>query len=488
MLLLVLVAACAPSPDEGTKTARPGSSVRLLFGGDVMLGRGVAPALALDPARVFEGMRTVVAAPDLAVANLESPLTARPHVAAAGPNALEAAPWSAEALADAGFDAVSIANNHAGDAGPRTVLDTAAALHAAGIVGLGEGRDEREAFAPRVIERDGIRVAFLAVDATGVGPRAGARGPGVAWWDVDRLRTSVERAHEVADVVTVSVHGGREYVPVADPYLASLGRTLAGWDVDVVWCHGPHVRQPTRVIDPDGDGRPTVVALSLGNLLFDQRVARTTRGGLLEVIAGTGGVMAYRLGTVRIEDASVGFGGWRAPTGTAVALAGGWWNPARDVVAVAHRSPSTEGFRGDIVDASLGDVDGDDSTELVVAFRRPYRRTEVNALRPRWRWVDERGRTAHLGVYEPGGLRPRWVAGTLLRPVARVAACDGGVAVAYDRLDDPAVVAAGAWVWRGFGFLPMPDLERPGVPACADVDRDGHPEPVVLGPTEGSSA
>jgi hypothetical protein len=95
--------------------------------------------------------------------------------------------------------------------------------------------------------------------------------------------------------------------------------------------------------------------------------------------------------------------------------------------------------------------------------------------------TDALGRTAHVGLYRPGDLRPRWVAGTLLRPVAAVAACDGALAVAYSTLDDAAIVGAGAWRWGGFGFVPMPDLSGAGVPACADVDGDGALDPLVLG-------
>jgi poly-gamma-glutamate synthesis protein (capsule biosynthesis protein) len=470
-----------PSTDRPSgRPAVPGATVRLLFGGDVMLGRGVAAAGVAEP---FEDLRAVVAGADLAAANLESPLTERRHLRAAGPNALEAPPEAASVLADAGFDVMSVANNHAGDAGPETVADTLAAVRTVGLTPVGGGSDAARAFAPRVEQRDGLRVAFLAFDATGRGPRARGEGPGVAWWDEALARRAVLRARREADLVAVSIHGGAEYIPAPDPYLRRLARRLASWGADVVWCHGPHVRQPVGVLDPDGDGRPTVVALSLGNLLFDQWIPGTRRGGLLEVLAGPEGALAFRVGTADIGVGSVGFGRWRPPRGTAAALDGGWWTPVRAVTPVPLARPELPGFEGDVVDAALGDADGDGRLEAVVAFRRPYRPTEVNALAPRATWVDARGWTAHLGVYAPDTLRPRWVAGTLLRPVARVAACDGSLAVAYSSLDDPTIVAAGAWRWGGFGFLPLPDLERPAVPGCADVDADGRLDPVLMDPT-----
>jgi len=474
-------AAGAPAVTDDATSIGSKTAVRLLFGGDVMLGRGVARVAAADPGELLAGIRLEVSSASLAVANLESPLTSRRHDPAFGPNALEAPAASARLLARAGFDAMGIANNHAGDAGPGTVTDTVRALSGTGILAVGAGPSAAEAFEPRIVEVDGLRVALLAFDATGQGPRAGPETPGVAWWDEELARAAVARARAVADVVAVGIHGGAEYVPATDRYLMRLGRLLASWRVDVVWGHGPHVVQPISVIDPDGDGRPTVVATSLGNLLFDQHIPGTREGAILEVLAGVDGVRALRAGSAEHVDGPVRFQGWRPPRGSAVALGGAWWTLAASVPPAAVERPGDlAGFEGDVVDAAVGDPDGDGRPDVVVSFRRPFSPTHVNALVPRWRLVDSRGRSAHLGLYRPQDGRPRWVAGTLLRPVAAVAPCDGALAVAYSTLDDPAIVGTGAWRWGGFGFVPLPDLPGTGVPACADVDGDGLLDPLVL--------
>jgi hypothetical protein len=93
--------------------------------------------------------------------------------------------------------------------------------------------------------------------------------------------------------------------------------------------------------------------------------------------------------------------------------------------------------------------------------------------------VDASGRSAHLGVFTPGG-EALWAAGYIPRPVGDLAACDGSVALAYTGLDDPAVVATGAAVWQGLSLRPAPELPGRGTPGCADVDGDGLLDPVVL--------
>jgi hypothetical protein len=78
-----------------------------------------------------------------------------------------------------------------------------------------------------------------------------------------------------------------------------------------------------------------------------------------------------------------------------------------------------------------------------------------------------------------------WIAGTTLRAVASLAVCSTGLAVAYATLRSPAIVASGVWRWSGFGFAAASDLTGPGRPACADVDRDGSVDAVVLGRSGG---
>jgi poly-gamma-glutamate capsule biosynthesis protein CapA/YwtB (metallophosphatase superfamily) len=455
----------------------------LVFVGDVMLGRSVAPVVASDPASVFERLRPAVVAADLAFANLESPFTHRPHLH--GEHALEADPAAAALLAGAGFDVVGLANNHATDAGPDTILDSIAALDAAGLAWVGAGADAEEAGAPLVVDVGDVRIGVLAFDMAG-GSAATATTPGVSRWDVDAAGAAVRRLRDDVDVVVVGLHGGIEYLTRPDPVLAHAVELVVSWGADVVWGHGAHVPYPVEVVD--GDERSAVVAPGLGNALFDQRWPRTRTGAVLEVLVGTGGVIAMRAGHSVIEAGRVSFEGWDDPRGDAVALDAEWWTPVRapgasveggspDAAEVGSwPDPLPPGY--DTVARAIGDLTGTGEIDLVVTYRRPAVPERAHAAFPEIDWVDEGGRSAHLAVYTADG-RLRWGSALMPQPVGSIAVCDGSMALGFTTLDAGTTVGGGAWFWDGFGFRTAVPLPGPANPNCVDLDGDGRTEPIL---------
>ena len=471
---MVFTGACGALPERtGTGEAQ---SVRLLFAGDIMLGRGVAPTAASDPDGLFSDVRRQIRSADIAAANVESPLTTRPH-SSPNPFAVEADPDAARLLAHAGFDVLGIANNHAGDAGPESVTDSVSAIVDAGMLAVGGGADRQSAWDPVIVEVGGIRTVFLAIDASGQGLAATDEAAGIASWDAARAEPAIRRARSDADIVAVGIHGGIEYWTGDDPLLGPIAETLAAWGVDIVWGHGPHVEQPVTVIDPDDDDRPTVVATSLGNFLFDQLTTETSNGLLLEILVDRDGVIAHRIGGKHHDDIRVHFSGWRSPHSDAARVAGSWWAIDR-AIAPTHTAAGLASFsEGTVVNAGRGDLTADGSHEYLVSYRHPVRAKPGDPLPDPP--VDAAGMSAHLGVLDTNGT-PIWLSRRPPHPVGAVAACDGSAAFAYTTLDDEAVVATGAGVWSGFGFVLDEELPGPGTATCADVDGDGRLDPVVL--------
>jgi poly-gamma-glutamate synthesis protein (capsule biosynthesis protein) len=479
LVIAAVVAGCAATTDTTTTSTLPSPTepaVRVLLVGDLMAGRGLADLFASEPGEMFAGVRHLLTGADLAAANLESPLTTLPHISA-NENELEADPAAAVAIAAAGFDLMSLPNNHSTDAGPEGLVETIEAVTAAGMITVGAGSDIAAAAAPAVVTVGNTAVGFLAYDATGVGTAAQIE-PGVSAWDEAQAVAAVTELRQQVDVVIVSVHGGTEYLPVTDPGMAGIAETLAAAGADVVWGHGAHVVQPVSLIP---SARPTVAATSLGNFLFDQGGPDRTTGYMLELLLDSSGVVAYRVGVTQHPDRRIEFVEWLGPESDAVWLHDSWWTLARPTAANASTSTEVTEFRfGDLVAAARGDVNEDGTDDVVVSFRRPHRSTPLMETHPEVQWADAQGRSAHLGVYQPEDLREIWVAGTVRLPIAGLQVCDGSLAVVHDQLDDPELTAAGAWVWNGFGFDTAPDIPGPGTPACSDVDGDGATEPVIL--------
>ncbi|MDT0345201.1 CapA family protein [Streptomyces litchfieldiae] len=230
----------------------------LALAGDTMLGRGVAEELPrTGPKPLFDsGVRAAVADADAFVLNLECCVSARgePIPIPGKPFHFRAPPVAAEALADLGVRAVTLANNHALDYGPEALLDTLSHLADAGIETVGAGADLDQARAPVLLSAGGLRIGLLGVTDHPPEYAAGPGKPGVAFADLgqgvpDWLTEQIRDLREHTDIVLVTVHWGPNIVgePVdhvrrAAPALLDAGATLiAGHSAHVFHGYTRHV-------------------------------------------------------------------------------------------------------------------------------------------------------------------------------------------------------------------------------------------------------
>jgi poly-gamma-glutamate synthesis protein (capsule biosynthesis protein) len=179
--------------------------------GDIMPGRHVQRAIEACHASAARSVRDVLAAQGPAVGNLECPLSdtppPMPFKPGGGPN-LHAPVAMARWLRDAGFDALSLANNHAMDCGPGAMLQTIGALRRARIVPFGAGANLDQAIEPAFLRADGTAVAVVAF---GNGVPAGAASPGVAPFRTAVMLRAVRQARLRAEAVVVLMHAGLEF-------------------------------------------------------------------------------------------------------------------------------------------------------------------------------------------------------------------------------------------------------------------------------------
>jgi len=261
--------AAVPAPPPLPPPRRAPDHLTLLAGGDVSFGRVVGQMLLRDPAHdFFAAIQPWLAAADLRVANLEGPLSDQhgETVKPGQPLVFTGPPAGADALARAGFSLVSTANNHAWDYGEPALLATIALLDAAGVRHAGTGPDRAASRRPVILEREGFRVAFLAVtDIWNDGPLAKHPAePLVARAEEAELVAAVRalRAAEEADAIVVSYHGGAEYADEPLARARALHHAVIDAGATVVIGHHPHVVQGVEWYR----GRP--ILYSLGNLLM----------------------------------------------------------------------------------------------------------------------------------------------------------------------------------------------------------------------------
>lgn len=312
------VALTAAPPSAGDASEAPRAVVSFLACGDILLARTPgARAEAYGYRYLFRNVRELISSADFAFANLENPASylGKPYPGKPENVTFRADPAALFGLAWAGFDFVSLANNHINDYGPRALAETLDYLDLLGLARAGAGRDAEEARRPAIVERGGVRVAVLAyaepiwsvVEArsstayraatrserraaalsaeafdpipAGLPPLADGSLPGavarpdaaassragLAVARVEDMRADVARVLSVhkPDYLFVSVHWGEEHERFPRAFQRRFGRAAIDAGATAVIGHHPHVLQ---AIERYGGG---LIVYSLGNFVFD---------------------------------------------------------------------------------------------------------------------------------------------------------------------------------------------------------------------------
>jgi poly-gamma-glutamate synthesis protein (capsule biosynthesis protein) len=239
--------------------------------GDLMLGGRTEPFLKeFGPEYPFTGVMPFLGKADIAVGNLESPISTRGTAVENKKFTLRAGPLAARALKSAGFRVVALANNHAMDFGPLALQDTLAALDDNGILYSGAGMDLDDARTPAIVRIKGKTLAFLSYSLTfPLEFFASAGHPGTAPGYADFIKADIKKVRPAADLVIVSFHWGAELMTAAKDYQVELGHQAIDWGADLVLGNHPHVLQELEVYK----GR--LIAYSLGNFVFGSESNRT---------------------------------------------------------------------------------------------------------------------------------------------------------------------------------------------------------------------
>jgi poly-gamma-glutamate capsule biosynthesis protein CapA/YwtB (metallophosphatase superfamily) len=245
--------------------------------GDLMLGNRTEPFLReFGPDYPFAEVLPFFRKADVIVGNLECPISARGTAVQNKKFTLRAGKIAAKALAAAGFNVVTLANNHSMDFGPLALQDTLASLDENGILYTGAGMDLADARAPAILKIQGKTLAFLSYSLTfPLEFFASAKRPGTAPGYREYVKDDIEHARQLADIVVVSFHWGAELMTAAKDYQVALGHQAIDWGADLVLGHHPHILQELELYK----GR--LIAYSLGNFVFGSESNRTNYSMIL---------------------------------------------------------------------------------------------------------------------------------------------------------------------------------------------------------------
>lgn len=260
------------------KLPQASEEVSLVAVGDISYSRGVEMMVRKQNNinYPFLKIQDYLKSADLVFGNLETPITQGPEISDFE-MIFRSNPGTEQALKQAGFSILSLANNHTPNFGEKGLKDTFTYLENTGIKYVGAGQNEQEAYQPVYIEKKGIKFVFLAYNDTDVVPtyyEAAVNRVGTAFMRIDKMIEAVKEAKQKADFVIVSMHAGIEYAEEPNNSQISFAHAAIDAGADLVIGHHPHVVQTLEKY------RGKYIFYSLGNFVFDQPQSEETKEGL----------------------------------------------------------------------------------------------------------------------------------------------------------------------------------------------------------------
>ena len=286
---------CMPMAFAQSPSGVPAVSV--VIAGDIMLEGGPDRAIrrGQDP---FAGVAHLFKNADIRLGNLECVVATVGSVEPEKPNTFRVHPRGLKYVRRH-FDAVGLANNHSGDFGPKAFTQMLGLLKQSGVGYYGGGHNLKEAHQPLIVERHGIRIAFLGYNE--FQPRnfeADHDRAGVAWSEDEQVVRDIVDARRVwkADVVIPVMHWGWEE-SIANARQRELARLMVDAGADAVIGGHPHRVQDTEQYK----GKP--IFYSLGNFVFEGFPDKVNNlGWVVRLAIDRQGVRDWKIHEVHIDQ------------------------------------------------------------------------------------------------------------------------------------------------------------------------------------------
>lgn len=332
------IAAASETPLRVELTPREGT-VSMSFGGDVMFGRRFYESdtdslhsrfrirrsnLLTDHKEVLSYIRPLLQQADITSVNLETSLTTTEWRHPNKKYSFISHPVAATALSESGVNYVALGNNHVFDALTPGLEETKQTLDSVGLSYSGAGNSSEQAWKPVYFEREGLTIGMIScttitgdqytidwsadsgqtrehsLSRRADGDRTEARlqfsgDVGAAEASDERLGEYVNDVTQSADITVVQIHGGSEYQRTPTSTIRRLTDTASSAGADMVINHHPHVTGGVEIQNS------TLIAWSLGNLVFDQELWQTFPSYLLTVHVTADGVRRVYFDPILLE-------------------------------------------------------------------------------------------------------------------------------------------------------------------------------------------
>jgi len=236
--------------------------IKLKAVGDIMLDRLVDQNLRnkkkLYP---FEHITKHLKA-DIVFGNLECPLSNRgtPETNSNPEYRFRAKPEMATRLKTAGFNIVSLANNHIFNHSTEAFLDTIKILKKNKILYVGAGLNEEQARKPVIIEKNNLKIGFLAYTYSySNNPSL----PSCAPLEIKKIKKDIQKLRPSINVLVISLHDGIEFLDYPASKMRKIARKSIDYGADIVLGHHPHTLQGIEYY------KNSLIVYSLGDFVFD---------------------------------------------------------------------------------------------------------------------------------------------------------------------------------------------------------------------------
>jgi poly-gamma-glutamate synthesis protein (capsule biosynthesis protein) len=254
--------------------------LRLLFTGDVMMGRNVEKLINQNGggypfSKTFNLFKNV----DFSIINLEGPIPYLHKKTESGEMNFSFGPNTPYILASTSIDIVSLANNHGYDKGEQGFLDTIENLKKVGVATFGNPVSQDFSYIQSYKIED---VSFSLIGFNATFPS----------FSIEEALYTIEKVKvDIGGTMIVFMHWGDEYEITSNDYQKEIAAKLFDAGVDFIVGAHPHVTQEIECRDTG-----QCVFYSLGNFIFDQYFSKDVEEGfVLYVDLNEDGVTSYEV-------------------------------------------------------------------------------------------------------------------------------------------------------------------------------------------------